>query len=347
MKPFKIIGIIWSGTKLISIFSVMLWLKSIGVERSIIRVASSQIGSWLLGLVFLYFIINLLLKKDLLRKYWGYHLRINLLGIVVFTLLMSVFPILMEYLYNKPELPELWEMYLTNLPSFFRESFLTYNFLIGITYGLIYYDSRKQEEVKREKVEKQLLETRMLYLKSQLRPHFLFNSLNAISSLIDEDSKKAQSMLVDLSELLRSVLEFDSRNKITLQEELNILEKYIQIETTRFSDSLIIKKNISNDHLTCLIPSFILQPLVENSIKHGFTENRLEIVISTESRNGTLCIKVSDNGAGLADNWEYGTGLSNIITRIGETYGEKYSFEIYNNGNQPGLTNEITLPIEK
>lgn len=347
MKPFKIIGIIWTVFKLISALSLIGLSQFEGDHSQYVIFIASNIGSWILGLIFLYAIIKIIWKIELIKKNWVIHFVFNAISLVMFSSLMFIFLLFIEYVTTSFSWVELWVIYSKNFSKVFRDSFLTYNFLIGICYGLNYYHFKKEEELKLEKVEKQLLETRMLYLKSQLRPHFLFNALNAVSSLIDEDKKKAQSILVDLSDLLRDVLEFDTRNKISLKEELTMLEKYFQIELARFSDSLNITIVIPDEHLNFLIPSFILQPIVENSIKHGFSDSRLNITLTSKIHDSKFLITVTDDGLGLNQNVKFGTGLSNISTRIKEIYGESFSFSLRNRADGRGVINEIVLPIEK
>lgn len=231
----------------------------------------------------------------------------------------------------------------------FDKLFLIYLFTVSVTYTYFYVLRDGLHRVQRSHIETQLLQTRLQMLKSQLHPHFLFNTLNSISSLIDINTRKAQSMLADLGDLLRHVLDYQDAQIVPLREELELLGKYVEIEKTRFSDDLDIQWEVAPDALSAEVPPMLLQPLVENAVQHGFSRNhtnlRVRIQIYKEAER--LIMIVEDDGQGLelpegANVFASGTGLKNVHERLESLYGERYVFKVEN--KKPGVRNYIEIP---
>ena len=182
--------------------------------------------------------------------------------------------------------------------------------------------------------EKLLMAARVEALASQINPHFLFNTLTSISSLIRSQPETARMLIVKLSALLRRLLR--SREQfVTLREELASIDEYLDIESLRFGPTLVVEKEISPDSLDLVIPSMVLQPLVENSIKHGI-EKKVgggRIVIRSQSIKGHAVIEVIDNGTGMtetdvAHSRRTGIGLRNVDERLRVIYGENYHLKL-------------------
>ncbi len=226
-------------------------------------------------------------------------------------------------------------------------SLIFYWVVIGIFLAAI----NRQRLVRKEK---ELANARLNALMTQLRPHFLFNTLNSISSLIDIDKPAAQKMISRFGELLRGVLEKEEKQFVSLEEEISFLENYLSIEMERFRDRLSVSYQIDPKSLKDLVPTLILQPLVENAIKHGIASkvHNGKIEISSKILNGAqypspqLELSVSDNGAGLKDEHSFGIGLKNVTNRLSQLYGNDGEFKIENNDKQ-GCTASIRLPIIK
>ena len=187
-------------------------------------------------------------------------------------------------------------------------------------------------------------------LSSQLQPHFLFNTLNSIAVLTDLDSNKAKDTIADLSDFLREILYHSDRNRISLDEELRILEYYLNILNVRFSDHLSIKKDIDDSLLLKKIPAMLLQPMIENSIKHGYSYDHtdLHILIKIREERGYLIIRVENDGEPLKlthkELLEKGVGLRNIDDRLRNLYKDKYIFEIRNRADGYGVETFVKIP---
>lgn len=239
----------------------------------------------------------------------------------------------------------------------FHFDFLVYWALIGIFH--LREINRRFVEREREtarlaletsQLETKLAEARLEALKMQIQPHFLFNTLNSISVLMRDDVPTANKMLVRLSELLRTALKSENSKTVSLQEELDFLRGYLEIEQMRFQDRLTVNFKIENETLEAKIPNLLLQPLVENAIRHGIAKLSESGKISIESKrnNGFIELSVSDNGNGLDESHisQNGIGLKNTRERLEKLYGEKQCFEIISSENE-GFKVKIKIPYEQ
>ncbi len=213
-------------------------------------------------------------------------------------------------------------------------SILIYLGVVGIKSAYSYYQKYREQELQASQLEARLAQSRLQVLKMQLHPHFLFNTLNAISELIYKDPESADRMLTDLSDLLRLSFENLEVQEIPLKQELEFLEKYLEIEQMRFHDRLTVDMHISPETLDASVPNMILQPLVENAIKHGIAPRSSggRIDINAVRSNGHLQISVDDDGLGVPfgdlQNLPEGVGLTNTRRRLRHLYGDRHEFDL-------------------
>jgi two-component sensor histidine kinase len=221
--------------------------------------------------------------------------------------------------------------------------------LVGVSYALWFYERGKARALREAELESRLTAARLQALRMQLNPHFLFNTLNSIASLVHEDPQAADSMISALSDLLRLTLKTPDRQEVTLEEELRFLDRYLEIEQIRFGARLQVEKHIEAGALDAMVPVLILQPLVENAVKHGI-EARLGpnvIRIVVEHVGSHLRLAVADNGRGRAaaqnGDVKEGVGLGNTRSRLRELYGadSTLNWRFIEDG---GFFAEITLP---
>jgi two-component system, LytTR family, sensor kinase len=218
--------------------------------------------------------------------------------------------------------------------------------------GWMYYERYRDRELRASVLQTQLATAQLQALKVQLHPHFLFNTLNSVSELMHQDVDTAERVITRLSDLLRMALENIGVQELSLRQELDFVEGYLEIEQTRFLDRLQIKLNIQPETLDCRIPNLLLQPLVENAIRHGISRSSdLGIIeIFTRKINDRLLIVVTDNGPGIKVNGNgqpsksnFGLGLSTTRTRLEFLYGKEQTF-VLNNLPERGLEVRISLP---
>jgi len=214
------------------------------------------------------------------------------------------------------------------LNQHFATGLLTYWALFAIQQAMHFHAEKTRSEIEASRLTTELAQSRLQALKSQLQPHFLFNTLHAIVTLLDEDKVSAEDMLLRLSELLRAFLEDYQGQEISLRQELTLIELYLGIQRTRFKDRLTTQIYIAPDTLDCAVPSLILQPIVENAIRHGIGQRVGADCIEIESRRegDTLCLDVRNRNStltavpGAASG--HGIGLSNTRLRLKELYGD-------------------------
>ena len=209
-------------------------------------------------------------------------------------------------------------------------SVLTYWAIVAASH---YADQRRvarERELRAARLQTELARAQVEALKMQVHPHFLFNTLNAISGLMREDVESADAMLTHLSELLRGTLQTQDVQEVPLDEELRLLGSYLAIQQTRFGDRLTIDIDVARECEQRLVPALILQPIVENAIRHGFgvTPGPGRIAICASAVNGRLCVDVIDEGAGPPQPLREGYGLRNTRSRLRALYDESATLSV-------------------
>jgi len=227
---------------------------------------------------------------------------------------------------------------------------LIYWVIVAVSHAFDYYRKYREQEMRALELEKRLAQAKLQALQMQLNPHFLFNTLHSISSLMHKDVEAADKMIMRLSDLLRAALEGAETHEVSLREELNLLQLYLAIEQIRFGSRLTVKMDVASDTLDAQVPNLILQPLVENAIRHGIEPRARPGIIELRARreNGVLALVVSDDGASLKENGaiKEGIGLSNTRARLRELYGTAQRFELVR-GPQGGVRVEISVPFHE
>ena len=219
--------------------------------------------------------------------------------------------------------------------------------VVGVATPIKIWNSARIEHRLQEQ-EQLLLAAKIEALKSQINPHFLFNTLTSISSLIRSQPDTARTLIVKLSALLRRLMR-SHQHFVTLREELESIDEYLDIEVIRFGPKLRVRKEINPDTLDIVVPSMLLQPIVENSIKHGFARKVGPGVITIRSRreNGRAIIEVEDDGMGfmlerLDQPMSSGIGLANVRERLAVIYGDQYQFQLT---SEPGHGTSARIEI--
>ncbi|HYH83797.1 MAG TPA: histidine kinase [Longimicrobium sp.] len=212
------------------------------------------------------------------------------------------------------------------------------------------YRARQEEAVRLQaetaRLQAQLAEARLATLRTQLDPHFLFNTLNAVSALVERDPRGVRRMIARLSELLRHSLEGAAETEVTLGQELAFVDKYLEIMRIRFQGTLEVELRVDDDVREALVPNLVLQPLVENAVKHGVGRLRGagKIQIAAHRRDGRVVLRVRDNGPGLAADPRDGVGLRNTRERLAQLYGDAQSLDL-RPAEGGGTEAEVSLPF--
>jgi sensor histidine kinase YesM len=226
-----------------------------------------------------------------------------------------------------------------------------YAAIAGLAHTVHFYRRSREREGREAALQAQLTKARLNALQAQLHPHFLFNALNAISTLLRRDPRAAQDALASFSELLRLALCQSTQPEVTLREDLEFLRRYVEIQQTRLGDRLQFEEVIAPDVLDSLVPALFLQPLVENAIRHGIepSANPGVVRVSAQPLGGRLLVTVEDNGAGLSNKENerdggVGIGLQNLRSRLESLYGAGQKIDF---GAQPegGVMVRVEIPL--
>ena len=229
---------------------------------------------------------------------------------------------------------------------------ILYAAILGIGYALESRERLARQRTETAQLSEQLSRAQLDSLRRQIEPHFLFNSLNAVAGLVREGRNEAAvNTIAELSDFLRRVLEGSNRQEVSLSEEIEYLQKYLEIQKVRFAERLAIKVQVPRELLHSQVPSLILQPMVENAIKHGIAKRAQggEIRVSAARSNGMLKLSVYNDGPGLMENRANGLsgiGISNTRTRLQSLYGQSFELSLENHGGH-GVEAAISVPYRE
>jgi two-component system LytT family sensor kinase len=292
-----------------------------------LRISLAQWTAWgVLALMIVWIDRRLPIERDALFRRFLFHAPLSL----IFTVAFTYFNYLILVLLNAPRDPSMLSggVLAASWRSIHQISLLVYWVIVGTYIATNYQNHLKNRLVRTAELERLLSESRLNALRSQLQPHFLFNALNAVSAQVETDPKAARLMLERLGELLRLSLDHIDQQEIRLDQELAFVEKYLQLQAMRFEDRLEVSMNIDHAAYEAMVPPFILQPLVENAVRHGVSARsaRGTIAVAAWRADGSVRLSVRDNGPGLPGGWSLehhqGIGIANTRERLRHLYGE-------------------------
>ncbi len=265
------------------------------------------------------------------RRNWS----IELLASVVFAALALMLVWFISILFSEAGMPgkvlgDPWHFMMRYFSRYFHISLLFMWAVLGAYHGMWIFAKYRKREIEAVQLESRLAQAQNAALQMQLRPHFLFNTLNSISALMHSDTESADRMLSRLADLLRMTLDSGNSQEIVLSREMAIIDAYLSIEMIRFQDRLQVSKTIEPACLNALVPAFLLQPLVENAIKHGVADNVHMSTIEIRARQDGpwLILEVIDNGKGVSETSRSGIGTQNTGARLQLLYQERHAFTL-------------------
>ena len=286
------------------------------------------------------------------RVNWWKTAPLNLLGMMAYsvcdTTLMAVSRQLLAPVFGLG--PYDYGVMMYRYPMEFANHVLSFWIIVGAVYVIDSLREARDRQIATAELEARLAEAQLQNLRLQLQPHFLFNALNTISSVMHEDVDRADVMLTQLSDLLRRTLRAANSQEVSLEEEMAMLKSYLGIMEARFGEDLQVEFSIDPEVAQAMVPQLILQPLVENSIRHGrdAQSSRVDIRVRAARENGRLLLEVCDNGPGIPDihtsEWKKGIGISNTEERLEGLYGADHEL-LMQNANGRGLTVSMRLPL--
>src|SRR5947207_6812111 len=252
----------------------------------------------------------------------------------------------------RQQYPALIDCYRAYFAFGFYIDLIIASLIVVAVHALLYYQNFRASELAQSSLKAQLAQAQLRALKMQLHPHFLFNTLHSISSLVLEDPPKANSMIVRLGDFLRLTLENSDQQLVSLKEETEFLRCYSEIEQVRSGDRPTVAFELESQTLAAQVPHLILQPVVENAVQHAIAprSTRGHIKIEGKCLNGLLRLEIRDNGPGIASNGDLlgteGVGLSNVRARLHQIYGSNFRFELMN-ARDGGLAIVMEIPFQR
>lgn len=353
-RPLVKWGLIAAGWTLFGLFFAV---QSIAVRAYDGRplMVGSTVAAWLLcaslWLCLTPLVLKLARRFPLERKSWHRNLPAHVAAAVLLAFVhLTAYATISLLLGMVPGGRSFFESFRGLFIGDFHFDLLTYGAIVGLSHALDYYRKYRERELRASQLETKLAQAQLDALRMQLHPHFLFNTLNSISVLMAEDVRAAQTMLARLSDLLRASLEKTGAHEVALHDELEFLESYLEIEQTRFQDRLTVRMEIDPAALDARVPNLILQPLVENAIRHGIAPRarRGVVEIRAARENGLVRLAVADDGVGVGsarpEDLMKGIGLSNTRSRLEQLYGAAHRFEMRERDGG-GLEVSIEIPF--
>jgi len=356
LKLIKYLVIFYTIVSLL-LFIMQLYWKSMGFLDSL-DISFSQyiflniVMKWFLVILFM-ILVSYITKVMFEKSFsWGkilfVHLFLSLfIQIFIFLVSISIIAIGGDYKFS-----DLLPLFVNEYMQFLAQNFLIYFSMTGIIYVYYYLKKVKNIELQKAKLQANLADAKLSALKSQINPHFIFNTLNSISSLIEEDKTKSQNLIAEFGDFFRDTLKYKDQNLIPLKQELDLCNKYIDIVAIRFSDHLKVTQSIDPKAMNTLVPMLLLQPLIENSVKHGYSYNNTELIINLKITqvNNYLHICITNDGKLLKLPFikllEKGIGLTNIKNRLTFLYNDTFEFIVKNKKDLSGVETFVKIPLK-
>jgi len=346
---WTLLGVLYAGP-------IYFEVRAEGMGHSALKILTWGVLTWLvwapLTPVLMWLSRRFSLIGDTWKRSLAVHIPAFLLSSAFHSAAATAITLIVKPFDNMGDSPTgFWPRYFSRLKGSFVPDLMVYSVVVGSCYAIDYYRKYREREFLAAQLETQLAQAQLDTLRMQLHPHFLFNTLNGIVGLVrDNKNDAAVNMLVGLSDLLRHTLEHSERQEIELREELKFINLYLRIQQMRFSDRLRINMEIDPASTKALVPNLLLQPIVENALRHGIgrSEANGELTIKSSAENGELRMTVLDNGKGLPANWQLkssnGIGLANTVARLQQLYGELHRLDIRNR-EHGGVEVTVIMPF--
>jgi two-component system LytT family sensor kinase len=345
---------IWFGLGLIDASQTVFSMRAQGMHHAWIRLFGMLLVSWLPWALATPAVVRLGRLYPPLRLWpvstWIIHIAACVAIALTTALWNSWLEVLMNPWAESPGPKPFRELWPYKFYNGLLASLLLYSFILAISYVLESRERLANQRTETARLSEQLSRAQLDALRRQIEPHFLFNALNAISGLVRENKNDAAvSMIAGLSDFLRRVLEDSDRQQVPLGEEMEFLQDYLDIQKVRFADRLQVSVDVPTNLFLAQVPSLILQPMVENAVKHGIAKRAQggTIRVSAVRFEDTLKLSVYNDGPGLPVDWETipaGIGISNMRTRLHTLYGDGFDFSLRNHG-PGGVEVSVSVPF--
>jgi signal transduction histidine kinase len=350
------IASIWLSIALFSASQNVLVMQAEGMRHLWTRLFAAMLLSWLIWALVTPLVLGLGRQYPPVRlrpiSAWLSHVA----ACAVIGLVSAAWSAWLEELMNpfakSPDPGPFLPLWLDTFYNGLLQTLFLYAALVAISYTLESRARLVRQQIETARLNERLSKAQLDALRRQVEPHFLFNTLNAIAGLVREKRNDAAvSMIVGLSEFLRKVVEDSNRQQAPLGEEMEFLQRYLDIQKVRFADRLQVSVNVPKELLPAQVPTLILQPMVENAVKHGIAKRAQggAIRITAFRSNGMLTVSVYNDGPKLAEDWEKtrsGIGVSNVRTRLQCQYGDAFELSMRNQ-DPGGVMVSVSVPFRE
>ena len=349
------IAAVWCAVALFNASQTLFSMHAVSAGKAWLRPFLIVFISWLPWTLATPFVIDLARRWPIVRGKIAKALSLHLATFAAISATAEGWSALLRVIFNPwkrsapPTFVNTWSDLLVEQLMMFV---IAYALILTVTYVVDSRDKMARQMTETARLDEELSRAQLAVLRGQMDPHFMFNTLNSIASLVhDQRGDAAVGMIVGLSEFLRRALEDAHRAQVTLREEVEYLQRYIDIQKIRFGDRLRVSIDIPDELLAMQVPNLLLQPLVENAIKHGVSKRRAggEVRVTGMRRDGALRLSVYNDGPAAQEDLAVapqGVGLANLRTRLQILHGDKS--ELVLKAAQPGGVEVIvTLPVQK
>lgn len=351
-KPWRWIALLWLAFALVNATQIVTGMRTVGMEHAWSRLFATVLLSWLVWALATPLVLRLNRRFPPNRwrpiRVWLVHLATCLTIGATYSLWAAWLQLLLQP-WGYVQVTSFWKTAFSVFYAEFHLFLILYAVILAVSYTLESARRLAQRETETARLSDQLSRAQLDALRRQLEPHFFFNTLNAIAGLVRENrNETAVSMIAGLSDLLRRVLDDSGKQEVSLAEEMEFLETYLDIQKMRFADRLQFTVNVPREFLPARVPSLILQPMVENAIEHGIGKRATggAIRIAAARDNGLLTLSVYNDGPCLPDDWELhsGVGIANVRARLHSLYGEACKLNIQN--REAGVEVRLSVPYQ-
>jgi two-component system, LytTR family, sensor kinase len=347
------IALLWLGFASVNATQIVAGMRAVGMQHAWSRLFLTVLASWIVWPLTTPIVLRLGHRYPFAQwrsiRTWSVHLAACFAIGAVYSVWAAGLQMLLQP-WGYVQVTQFGKTAFSVFYSEFHLFLILYAAILAIDYTLESKRRLAQRETEAARLSEQLSRTQLAALRRQLEPHFFFNTLNAIAGLVRENrNNDAVSMIAGLSDLLRRVLDDSGKQEVSLGEEMEFLETYLEIQKTRFAERLRLSVDVPKEFLSASVPSLILQPMVENAIEHGIEKRAAGglLRIGAVRDNGFLTLTVYNDGPRIPDNWEQlrsGVGIANVRSRLRTLYGESSKLNIQN--REQGVEVQLSVPYK-
>jgi two-component system, LytTR family, sensor kinase len=353
--PWPWIAAIWTAGGLFDASQAVFIMHAEGKHHSWLPLFGTEFVSWLPWALATPLVIRLARSDPMVRGVSVRTVGVHLAAFAVISAVAAIWSTVLQMLFNpwnNRKWPTFVDTWTTTLIFQVLTFLIAYALILTVTYVIDARESMARQVAESARLNVELSKAQLAALRRQIEPHFMYNTLNSIAGLVrDHRNDSAVSMIVGLSEFLRRASEDSHRSQVALQEEVEYLQRYLDIQKVRFGERLQVSVDIPAELLRAQVPHLLLQPLVENAIKHGIAKRVTggTVRVSGACNNGNLYLSVYNDGPSLLADWDptrTGVGIANLRTRLQILHGDESGL-LLRRGNPAGVEVVVTLPFKE